>query len=360
MKGRRMLILFSLLLLVGCGRADLENSTLTLMMGLDLDPEGMLILYMESPVFAKEAKDKTETIRTTADTIRETRANLDAVATGLVTGRKVQTLLIGPRLAHEKDWMQLLDLMYRDPKLPTNMTVVLTEGQVGDIFMQRLADKPRLSLHIRQLVDTARLRNITVKTSMQELHRQITERGITPSVSSLRKGKNTTITGTALLDRNGKPVDTLNLQDSKLLLMLQNQVKGELSLTIEEDSHKGISFTVGKVQQKLKSGFEQGRFTFDVHLHLHVVVTESTHGFRVSENMDRVEKMITESLTDDFNDLIDRFQKKQVDPVGFGIYARAKCYQEWKGVENQWPEAFAKAKVRVIPEVEIQHYGAVQ
>ncbi|MCC2686774.1 MAG: gerSC, partial [Paenibacillaceae bacterium] len=78
-------------------------------------------------------------------------------------------------------------------------------------------DKPRLSLHMKRLVDTANKRNITVETKLYELPRQMKDKGITPSITSLRKEENEVkITGTALLQKSGNYATSLALEESTL------------------------------------------------------------------------------------------------------------------------------------------------
>jgi hypothetical protein len=58
---------------------------------------------------------------------------------------------------------------------------------------------------MKRLVDTANKRNITVETKLYELPRQMKDKGITPSITSLRKEENEVkITGTALLQKSGQ------------------------------------------------------------------------------------------------------------------------------------------------------------
>lgn len=52
-----------------------------------------------------------------------------------------------------------------------------------------IKDKPRLPLYLTKLVDTASLRNITVKTNLQELHEQIADKGLTANMTEMKKRK---------------------------------------------------------------------------------------------------------------------------------------------------------------------------
>lgn len=54
-----LLLIAVLLVLPGCDdRIDLEDISLLLMLGIDLDKDNNLVFYSSSPVFNKEAKEK--------------------------------------------------------------------------------------------------------------------------------------------------------------------------------------------------------------------------------------------------------------------------------------------------------------
>ena len=47
--------------LTGCNdKINIEDITIALLWGIDIDNHGDVIIYMASPVFSKEAKEKTE------------------------------------------------------------------------------------------------------------------------------------------------------------------------------------------------------------------------------------------------------------------------------------------------------------
>lgn len=86
--------------------------------------------------------------------------------------------------------MKYLDPFYRDPKNTVTTRVVAVDGPVSDVIYYNPKDKPRLPLYLTKLVDTASLRNITVKTNLQELHEQIADKGLTANMTEMKKRKN--------------------------------------------------------------------------------------------------------------------------------------------------------------------------
>lgn len=181
-------ILLSVFMMTGCfDQTNVEDVSLTLILGIDLDRNNNLLVYISSPVFNKEAKVKEETTGVKSVTIRNSRDKFDATVMALTSGSKTQVILVGKRLMKQKNWENYLDPFYRDPKNTVTTRVVAVDGPVSDVIFYHPKDKPRLPLYLTKLVDTAYLRNIAVKTTLQKLHEQVADKGITASITEMKK-----------------------------------------------------------------------------------------------------------------------------------------------------------------------------
>lgn len=359
-------------MLPGCmDRINLEDTTLALMTGIDLNEKNELLFYMTSPVFSREAKEKSEEFGVKADTMREARFGYDRLVTALTVAGKIQVLVLGKRLLQHPDWFRVIDVFFRDARFTVNARIVVFDGPVHDLFHFNPKDKPRLALHITKLIDTANYRNLTVRTRAQEFHRQMYEKGMTPSVTELKKEKNKAVMvmGTSLLSKQGAYRELINERDTILLQMLLYEKRGEISLTVHvplgEESQKKIlkdkiSYFVKGVSRKVKTEYKNGSFQFDVQLKLRIAISERLFPFNMEKDYKKMEKMIEEELSKEYAQLIKKCQKENTDPFGFGLYARAYAYKEWKKVEDDWPKAFAKATVRIVPDVSIKGNGVIK
>lgn len=364
------LVIVLVTMLPGCmDRINLEDTTLALMTGIDLNEKNELLFYMTSPVFSREAKEKSEEFGVRADTLRESRLGYDRLVTALTVAGKIQVIVLGKRLVQHPDWFRLLDAVFRDARFTVNARIIVFDGPVHDLFHFNPKDKPRLALHLTKLIDTANYRNLTVKTRAQELHRQMFEKGMTPSVTEMKKEKAVMIMGTALLSKKGTYGELISERDTILMQMLLYEKRGEISLTVpvplEEATQKKIvkdkiSYIVKGVSRKVKTEYKDGHFHFDVQLKMRIAISERMFPFNMEKDYKKMEKMIEEELRKHFEKLIAKCQKKEVDPFGFGIYARAYAYKEWKKVEDDWPKAFANATVRIVPDVSIKGNGVIK
>lgn len=312
------LIAAAMLLVSGCGdRRELEDLTVILMTGIDLDEKGNLLIYESSPVFSREAKDKEEEYGIKALTLRQARVKMDAVVSALSVGGKTQLVLLSKKLLEQKDWFRLFDSSFRDAKNSINARVVAVDGPVAEVIKFYPRDKPRLPLHLVKLIDTSARRNLTVKTTMQELQRQMTDKGLTPYITEIRKEKEIKLNGTALLNEQGNYVTRLEPQENMLLRMLQGQGKGEMPMTVSIPDIQStgpiklneLSFAVRKVSTKVKTGWQDDRFSFQLAVNLSVVLTEKAipPGEKLDEQ--ELERIIQEQMQNQLTAFVHKIQK---------------------------------------------------
>lgn len=371
MKNKLRILLAAVLIAVlpGCSEAiDLENLTLGLVAGADLDKNNQLLIYFSSPLFNGTSKNSTLNIESDKKTFRTARADFDSIATGLAVGGKTQVFLIGKRLLQHGDWFPLLDVNFRDAKNTLSTSMVAVDGEVSELLQNIPKDTPT-SLFLDNLIDSNEIRNETVKTNMQQLDKQMFEKGITPYISliSLENGR-IKLAGTALLDKKGKLVMTMDQKETMLLRLLQRSSKGQQGLSVSIPSEQksdiydtnSLSLSINRVKNKMKTGYLDGKFEFDIKLNLSVSLKERLFPYDMRKNGEKLEQQIQEQIKKQFEELIKKCQKKQIDPFGFGQYARAYQYKNWKQVQDHWGEAFSEADVHISVKSNIKYMGPVK
>ncbi|KMY48898.1 Ger(x)C family spore germination protein [Peribacillus loiseleuriae] len=365
-----LVYLFLITMLSGCAeQLPLEDMTMQLMLGIDLSKDNNLIFYETNPVFSKTSKKSSETIEVKATSIRDARNKFDTKVKGFVNGSKIQVILIGKKVLEHPDWFSLFDTIYRNPKFSLNSRVIAVDGPLSSIMYYQSEDNVLLPLHLKTLIDTNNRRNSTVQTTLHELHRQIYEKGITPSISEIKDGTQLRLTGTSLLNHKGKHVHSFNISETALLLILQKEERGEVSFTHfslpinnkNELFHQDdISFSASNIKTKIKSAYHQNKFHFDIKINMPIYLGERMFPYNMSKNEKNFKKMVEEKLTKQFEDLIKIIQAKKIDPIGLGLYARAHHYAEYKKVEDEWGKALATSTINVSVKVDLISTGNVK
>lgn len=372
---KRLFLIMPLMMIIAMlsscgGNVPMEDLTISLILGIDLDEQNNLIISESSPVFNKESKKNIETYQVKAQSIRESRKYFDSRTTGEVTAAKIQVLLIGKRVLEHEGWFSLLDTVYRNPAFSLNTRVIVVDGPVSDIIFYEPDNKPQLPLFLKELTDKNSDRTRTVMTTLQVLHRQMYEKGMTPAITEMKKEKFVELVGVSLLDKKGKYVDTLPIKNSSLLLVLQDQKKEELTFSLQIPPLDGegsgeffntneVSIDVRRVQSKIKTTFAQGKFHFHHKIKMDANIVERLFP-KDSVNEQELEKMIQKELKARFEMVINKIQENKIDPIGYGIYARAYEYEQYKKVQEDWGKALAEANIDVDLNINIKSMGATK
>ncbi|HEK9100719.1 Ger(x)C family spore germination protein [Bacillus pfraonensis] len=371
-----ILTCFLLTLLTGCmDRLDLEKQSISLIYGFDTNKKGKLTVYNLIPNFNEDVEKKYEVHESRVNTPREAKEMFNSSSNGLVSTEKLQLILFSQNFLEKEGAMPYLDVWYRDPKNTGNMRLVAVKGPISSIIYNVFKDKPPLPEYLTDLINTNKLYNRTVFTTFHEFHRQTFNKGITPAISEVEKGKRElVVTGSALLTRRGIYKMSLNRTESALLLMLQKEAIPPVSLTIHIPSapvatHSSLRNTKGKdfvtinvldINRDISTRYNGNHFVFDMKMKLKASIAERTFDIDMKKDVEKLTALITKKLEKDFNDLIHKVQRQKLDPFGFGDYARAFQYKQWKEIENEWPNTFSEASVKVTPTLRILENGIIE
>jgi Ger(x)C family germination protein len=375
-RAKLILVCFWLLLMSACGdRLDVEKATIPLVYGWDVDGDDKVIVYQVSPVFDKEAKKKYEIYGAKTDTTRQARNVFDSMSNGVIAKGKLQVVMFSEQMLKTERILPYLDVLYRDPKNPGNLRMVIVKESVSSIVNSEFTDKPILPMYITNVIDVGKRSNNTAFVTLQQFHTLVFDKGITPAIPEIKKGKNAiVVTGSALLDRRGVYKMSLNRRESTLLLMLQKKAQTPISLTFRmpslswktpnaRENVKGTDFvtiTIHELSRSISTDYEKNHFLFDVKMNLDISIAERTFDVEMKKKQEQLAAIIADQLEKELNGLIQKVQKKHLDPFGFGWYARAYQYHQWKKVDNRWPDEFSRATVTVTPTIKIKTYGTIQ
>lgn len=359
-----------LLALLGCStdKTDLEDATVPLALGLDVKDD-KLRYYISAPVFSKDIRKKSREGEGIAEGLRQSRNQQDAQFPGAVSGRNYQVIIVGRQLLQYKDWFKVLDVKFRDPRNTVTDRIIAYDGPVADIIHFQSKDQPPIPVFLSGLIDSESRRSTTVKTTEQDLHRQLHDRAITPSISEImiENGK-ILLKGTMLLSHEGQYRESLSYQETSLLQILKKEAKPGVSLTFPVTGMREhlpfntdlVSFSIGDVTVKIKVSHQDGRFQYHIKINSFISITEKFLEYGLLENSEEMAKKLSGEMKKSVDKLIVKLQQHKIDPVGFGLYARAYQYPLYKAVQNDWGEEFARANFHVEVSLRIGATGAVE
>ncbi|WP_144489764.1 Ger(x)C family spore germination protein [Bacillus thuringiensis] len=366
MKRKILYLLSCLILLTGCyDQIYVEDVAATLIVGIDLDKQNNLQIYIVNPLINKDQKRKEEKHYSTDKTVRKARDKFDTVDSGIISGSKIQIILLGKNLLKKKNWIKYLEPFYRDPQNTMTAKIIGVEGKVSDIIYSRSHKNNFLADYLVKLVRTGNARNVTVKTTFKELYRQVKDKGITPSISSIKKmnNKKVKITGTMLLNSENTFQFNLNSNESKLLTLLQGKVQGDYPFTINNSlkllNKQWISISAQRIEVNKKVSYTN-QFIFDIQINMGTEIIEEFPDSAMAIDSKELEKAISRQLKKEITQLIGKIKHAKIDPIGLGIYARAFKYKNWVSHEQNWGNELSKAKININVNVKVRDIGSIK
>ncbi|MGH1287822.1 Ger(x)C family spore germination protein [Bacillus toyonensis] len=364
---RKIIYLLScLMLLTGCyDQIYVEDVAATLIVGIDLNKQNKLQIYVVNPLINKDQKRNEEKHYSSDTTVRKARDKFDTVDPGIISGSKIQIILLGKKLLQKKNWIRYLEPFYRDPQNTMTAKVIGVEGKVSDIIYSRSHKNNFLADYLTKLIRTGNARNVTVTTTFKELHRQVKDKGITPSISSIKKMENNKvkITGTMLLNSQNLFQSSLNPNENKLLTLLQGKIQGDYQFTINNPfkliNKQWLSISAQRIEVEKKVSYTN-RFIFNIQIDMGTEIIEEFPYSDTSMDGRELEKAISKQLKKEITQLIKKIKQAKIDPIGLGLYARAFQYKNWISHEQNWGNELSKSQVNIKVNIKVRDVGSIK
>ncbi|RKP51660.1 Ger(x)C family spore germination protein [Cohnella endophytica] len=292
------------------------------------------------------SKDLSEVHTVLARTTQHARDLLNDEVSGDYSNSKMRVLLLGEELAKNHDFMPHMDVYYRDPKSPLSARVAVTQGTAKEMVELRKIGSRTIGLYIDNLlkssVDTSSIPDVNIQT----LHPL--DRGYDFAVPYLTiKDSMPSLLGTALFSGT-RMTGKLNLDESKLYLLLCDQIGKTLKLTLKSntpsapDGYEYVTVDVNKAKRKFKvTVTKDGEIRARLHLRLRVTVVEdpSNHLYKMAVMHD-LERHLSRELTSNAQDVVEKIQRANHD--GFGIARRLMSFHPKVWEQLDWNKEYPR------------------
>ncbi|BBI36376.1 Ger(x)C family spore germination protein [Cohnella abietis] len=363
-----MIIAVIILMLCGCwDQKLLKNERNVSIGGLDQGPHGLLratVSLRDIAVTEAGNKDTSEVHTVLARTTEHARELVNQEVSGGYSPAKMRVLLLGEPLVRNHDVMPYLDVYYRDSKSPLNARVAVTKGDTEDLIRIKQVGLKTIGLYTDDLLNSMEQSTAVPHVDIQTLHPL--DRGFDFSLPYLiiREGV-PTVSGIALFD-GIKMTETLNLDESKLYMLLSNMKNKTATITKKSvdknrtDSYDYVTIDVRKLKRKFKvtvSDNQEIKVKLQLKLRVSVVEDPSNHLYHMSV-MHKLEKLLSEQLTDEAKAIVQKMQRAGHD--GFGIARRLMAYHPklWKQID--WKKEYPEVQFDTRVLVEIANTGITQ
>lgn len=360
--------LFALLfvLLAGCS-ADIEKPTLEDLgmvgvIGFDYVNERETKITVALPQPYEQAKEKSQVYSTVVRLTEQAPVVLSTASERSISLAQLRVILISEQYAKKTGIHRIIESLYRDPVVGTNVLIAITKGSAESLMKADYPDKPSITVFLNDLLHP---RSETAFSPFTTIHSYIfygTDEISEPIVPYIEKLDSSIKISKVALFKKGKLIGFVSPELAKIIQGLKNQQElPNFMIQLKEEekaSEVVLNFVKSKVNLKSNGNLQNPELW--IHLDLKASVLEYTgkEDLETQQGMDALEKAVSEKFRDNCYKLLDRFKKLEIDPLSLGEAFRKKYRGSWS--KEKWLEAFPKAEIHVRISTEIVGTGTLK
>ncbi|WP_423801841.1 Ger(x)C family spore germination protein [Neobacillus sp. SAB-20_R2A] len=346
-------LLFCMTILPGCvDRKVIDDVNIATGIGIDKSGNQFLGSIM-IPVFKPDKSFGNFTFVSKGNVIRDLVAEMQKKASQPIVSGSLDIALFGEDVARE-GLIKTLDVFLRDPSVGARVQLAVVDGKAIDIFKGRYGDRGN-SQYLTQLLEhNMNQQNLPI-TNLHRFLANFYKRGQDPYLPMLKKSNHNlvTITGLALF-KDEKVVDILH--ENKMFyfkLLVDNHILGVVK--VKEAHGESTVKSIG-LKKKMRL-IRRDPYTFSIKIKLKGDLTEHQERMLKEGEIRKVEKQLAKQIARECKMLIEDFQRKGIDPVGFGHFAKSRTRSfDFK----RWNTEYKNAKFKVSADVHLIGHGVVE
>lgn len=278
---------------------------------------------------------------------------------GQIDVSKAHIILIGSELA-KKGIYPFLEVFYRPRQASASTRIVIAEGKASDIISLDPGTSP-IAFEILKGLEAAEETSKIPKETAFTAWTQITDEGRDMVLPYVKKDENDKITigGIDLLD--GDRFSGISLPDEKgslLLLMIDRLSKySEMALTLGTD--RSISFKVEGLKRDLDLKIDKKTSKISVKLNLKLDLTITSYTGKIGEklNKDKLDKEISQILTNQSKEITNSLLEANCDALGIGRRISSSHPTLWKKLN--WKKDYKAIQFKTSVKAKINRTGPV-
>lgn len=275
-----------------------------------------------------------------------------------------QIIVIGKETAR-KGIRPVLDYFVRDHESRETVWVLIANGTARDVIevKSQLEKIPALAIsqRIEDSLETCRTRAV----KLQEVIERLMSKSAWPAIPIARisrqeKNVEVLVEGLAVF-REDRMVGTIGPRESRGIMWVSGEVKSAV-FPITTPVKKGkATVEILRATSSIKPSLKGRQASFEVAIKTtgNLACEMSTADVTKPAVWISLEKRSATVIRNEVNSALKETQRLKTDVFGFGEALHRKYPRQWKQIEKQWPEIFARAKVKVIVNVVLRQSGMI-
>lgn len=314
----------------------------------------------------------------------ETLFKINQVSPNFLFFGHTSSIIIGEKAA-KKGVKEILDSFDRMPQFRRNVWIMVTPGKAKSILQARpkLQDVP--SITIENLFSHQSITSVSYPSNLNSFFINLSSRSTSPIASRVTTLPNEGAAGTpgqvsgesdrrevklegAGVFKQDKLIGWLDGRETRGVLWVQGKMKrGTITFPNKQGNHKLLTLEVLTSQRKIHTFMNDGKLFVREKIIFDCNLVEQTSNadilsdelFDAKQNVKGFEASISEEVKREINDAVKKAKRYRTDIFGIGERFYIEHPQEFKEVQKNWPEIFAKADIQVDLEVKIRRVGLI-
>ncbi|MGY4690152.1 Ger(x)C family spore germination protein [Salibacterium sp. K-3] len=361
-----LVVCLHVVMLSGCMQTQvIDDISLIQTVSFDKADNNKFYYTVSYPYFleqGKESKIGVEQRSIISETPEEARSKLNTNSQKPLRYGQLRVVLFGKDVA-EEGVEQYVKSFYRNPRIGNRIFLAVSEGNAGRALRFQEGAKQRIGMYFSNLIEHNMEFENLPESNMHLFLFDLYSDGkdaFLPLVK--REEKELKLTGIVLFDEDHMTAK-LNMEETFIYkLLLAGSRNGTSQFVIrggDRDNYVVIENIFTKLDFRNISQTPQEP-EYEVNLNMKGEITDHTGNFDLSneKDMKTIESKVQKQVQTAALELIHRFQKKNIDPIGFGEKYRSTT-RNWDA--EKWKESiYQDMNVQVNVNLEILQSGAIE
>ncbi|MFD1606502.1 Ger(x)C family spore germination protein [Oceanobacillus luteolus] len=358
-KTKLVLLFFILPLLAGCwDERLLKNSRTVYLSGFDLYENGdyqitSIIRDMNISESSRgEISISNKLVTGNGSSIREASVTIDRSVAGNYDPAKGRVLILGIDVA-KGDIYNVLDAVYRDPRVDLNAKIAVTDNSANKIITHLSENEVEKGEYLYELIHSSEINSEIQNITLRSIRTYLFDEGKDFMLPYLSKDEDNKvkINGVALFHDQSFTGQFLTPAESTLLLLFMETKSQQALLTeqLDKEANVSVSYNVKSVSRKLKLEKKE-KVHADILLELDVeIVDYPPDHLNKQSRISFLERQLSKILTEKADALFKKLAENQSDILGLGremIAFHPSIWEEIKG-ENYYEQILVNPTVKV-------------
>ncbi|PWV99494.1 spore germination protein [Paenibacillus cellulosilyticus] len=295
-----------------------------------------------------------------AQTSKGGRVNLSRQTELQLVSGQLRNTLFGLSLAKQGIW-EHIDTLVRDPSISPKVKITVVNGNAHDLLAKNYPFHPRTGQYIDRMLEKESHSQVVPSTTLYQFTKDYFDDGIDPIAPMIKEaGDNVKIDGVALFQKD-RYIMKIEPKQALIFAMMRTDIKqGDLNVDLSGQNRNNEHVTLSSLvsHRSVHVTPHNGNFRVDINIKVSGSVLEYIGVLDLENDKDRstIEKLVSEYVQANANEMIAVMQKNRVDSLGLGKNIRSTLhYAQWH--KMNWPDTYQRIEVKFHVNVRIKDYG---